>query len=337
MAIRIAQYGTGHGHASGKWLAMRRNADVAEVGVYEPDPAARAQWRSHASYEGARWYESADEMLGDASIDAIAIEGRNDEGLAMARPAIDAGKHVWYDKPAGDDWPAFLDLVGRVCAANRVLQMGYMLRYHDSFKTVADWARGGMLGHIFQIRAHFSTNIPIIGPANTRELIARHRGGMLYDLGGHMLDQVTWILGRPTHVTAFLHNHATPELPHFPDNTLGVFEFNGAMATVEIAAMEARPMARRFEVYGTRGSAILLEPFEPGGRIRLALDEARNGFVAGEQIIKTGSPERQALYERELAAFVATTRGQQAPDRDLSHEVLVQETLLRVTGGIPGG
>ena len=35
-------------------------------------------------------------------------------------------------------------------------------------------------------------------------------------------------------------------------------------------------MARRFEVFGTKGSAILLEPFEPGGRIRLALDEARS-------------------------------------------------------------
>jgi predicted dehydrogenase len=100
--------------------------------------------------------------------------------------------------------------------------------------------------------------------------------------------------------------------------------------------METRPMARRFEVYGQRGSAILLEPFEPGGRIRLCLDEAGDGFVAGEQIVETASPGRQELYERELAAFVATLRNAQEPDRPLEHELLVQETLLRATGGIPG-
>ena len=95
-------------------------------------------------------------------------------------------------------------------------------------------------------------------------------------------------------------------------------------------------MARRFELYGVRGSAILLEPFEPGGRIRLCLEQARDGFAGGEQLVETGSPTRQELYERELVAFVATLRNEQPPDRSIDHEVLVQETLLRATGGIPG-
>ena len=38
--------------------------------------------------------------------------------------------------------------------------------------------------------------------------------------------------------------------------------------------METQPMARRFEVYGTAGSAILVEPFEPGSLIRLCLADA---------------------------------------------------------------
>ncbi|MBM4418300.1 MAG: Gfo/Idh/MocA family oxidoreductase [Chloroflexi bacterium] len=336
MPISMAQYGTGHGHAAGKWLAMTRNPAVEPLGIYEPDAAARAVARADQVFAGARWYESREAMLGEGGLQAVAIEGRNDESLAMALACAGAAKHLWYDKPAGDDWTGFLGLVDRVRAHDLHLQMGYMLRYHDAFKQVGEWARAGMLGHIFHVRAHFSTHIPVSGKANTRELIGRHRGGMLYDLGGHMLDQVLWILGRPRRVTAFLHNHATPELPHFADNTLGVFEFDGALATVEIAAMEVRPMARRFEVYGTRGSATLLEPFEPGGQIRLAIDEERNGFVAGEQFVTTDGPSRQDLYERELASFVATLEGRQPPDRDLIHEVLVQETLLRATGALPG-
>ena len=336
MTIRMAQYGTGHGHAAGKFEAMRTNPDVDPVGIFEADPAARARWEGHPAYRGARWFGSADEMLGDGSIQAIAIEGPNDESLAQALQAVAAGKHVWYDKPAGDDWPTYLRLVEEVRRRRLHLQMGYMLRYHDAFQQVAGWTRDGLLGDLFQVRAHFSTNIPVDGPSNTRRLISRHRGGILYDLGGHMLDQVCWLLGRPERVTAFLRNDATPELPHFADNTLGVFEYRRAIATVEIAAMEPRPMARRFEVYGDRGSAVLLEPFEPGGRIRLCLEEARHGLARGDQPVATGSPRRQQLYERELVAFVATLRDERPPDRPLDHELLVQETLLRATGGIPG-
>jgi predicted dehydrogenase len=336
MTVRMAQYGTGHGHAAGKFQAMRTNPDVEPVGIYEPDPVARARWEGHQSYQGARWFGSAEEMLGDGSIQAIAVEGRNDQSLAQAIQTAEAGKHLWYDKPAGDDWPTYLRLVEEVRRRRLHLQMGYMLRYHDAFRKLADWTLGGRLGEPFQIRAHFSTNIPVDGPVNSRRLISRHRGGMLYDLGGHMLDQIVWLLGRPERVTSFLRNDATPELPHFADNTLGVFEYRRAIATVDVAAMEPRPMARRFEVYGRGGSAILLEPFEPGGRIRLCLEEAGEGFAAGEGLVETGSPGRQELYERELVAFVATVRDQQPPDRPLEHELLVQETLLRATGGIPG-
>jgi predicted dehydrogenase len=324
--MRMAQYGTGHGHASGKWAAMRKNPDVELVGIYEPDPSRR----NRPQYGETRWYASADEMLGDATIEAVAVEGFNHESLGQALEVAAAGKHLWYDKPAGDDWPGFLALTAALRERKLYLQMGYMLRYHDAFQRVAEWTRGGELGAVFQVRAHFSTNIPVESAANSRRLISRHRGGMLYDLGGHMLDQVCWLLGRPQRVTSFLRNDATPELPHFADNTLGVFEFARAIATVDIAAMEPRPMARRFEVYGTKASAVLLEPFEPGGRIRFVRDGA------GEELIETAAPSRQELYERELVAFLGVLGGA-APDRPPEHEVLVQETLLRATGGIPGG
>jgi len=150
-----------------------------------------------------------------------------------------------------------------------------------------------------------------------------------------MLDQVVWMLGRPRQVTAFVRND-TGVVPGFGDNTLGVFEFEKAIAFIDIAAMETPPMARRFEVYGSRGSAILVEPFEPGRTLRVCLDEARDGFQKGEQTVHIPPQDRQVLYERELVAFLAAIGGKQPPDRDHAHELLVQETLLRATGGIAG-
>jgi len=103
---------------------------------------------------------------------------------------------------------------------------------------------------------------------------------------------------------------------------------------VDIAAMEPRPMARRYEVYGTQGSAILLEPFEPATRIRLCLTCAAEGYAKGEQVVLVTPQSRQSLYGLELEAFRATIAGEQPPDRPPEHELLVQETLLRGTGAI---
>jgi predicted dehydrogenase len=104
------------------------------------------------------------------------------------------------------------------------------------------------------------------------------------------------------------------------------------MAIVDIAAMEVRPVARRYEVYGSEGSAILLEHFESSQRIRLCLERARGGFQAGVQVVTVNPQSRQQLYERELEAFLAAMAGRRPPDRSLEHELLVQETLLRCTG-----
>ena len=51
-----------------------------------------------------RWFDDARELLDDPAIVAVAAEGRNDESLDQAEQIIAAGKHVWYDKPAGTSW-----------------------------------------------------------------------------------------------------------------------------------------------------------------------------------------------------------------------------------------
>ena len=327
--IRMAQYGTKHGHAAGKLQAMQVNGDVEIAGIFEPDLEQRAALQaSESAFAGVHWFSDKREMLEDESITAIASEGLNAESLDQTEEIVAAGKHVWYDKPAGDNWAQWQQVVAMAEDKRLLIQMGYMLRYHSTFKQIADWVKSGFLGEVFSVRAHMSTSIP----ENSRAQISTsHTGGIFFDLGGHMLDQVVWLLGRPVKVTAFLRNDGGG-VPEFQDNTLGVFEFENAIAFIDIAAMEPPPAARRFEVYGSQGSAIIVEPFEPGEQIRLCLTEARDGYQEGEQFVGTNGESRQRAYELELEAFLATIEGKQPPDRPMSHELLVQETLLRTTG-----
>ena len=325
--IRMAQYGTKHGHAGGKFMAMQSNAEVEVVGVFEPDAERRRQVEAEGPFQGAHFFADKGELLQDDGIVAIASEGGNAESLDQTEEIVAAGKHVWYDKPAGDDWAQWQRVVARAQEQELLIQMGYMFRYHDGFQQIARWARSGMLGDIFAVRAHMSTSV---GAESVQFISRNHRGGIFYDLSGHMLDQVVWLLGRPGKVSSFLRSDSGLG-PEAMDNNLGVFEYDNAMAFVDIAAMETAPTARRFEVYGNRGSAIM-EPLEPATRIRLCLKEAQEGYAAGEQFVPLRVQTRQQLYEEELVAFLATIRGEQAPDRSVDHELAVQETVLRGTG-----
>jgi predicted dehydrogenase len=330
--LRMAQYGTKHGHAGGKLLSMLKHPEVEVVGVYEPDAARRAEVAQRESYGQARWIEDKREMLDDPTIVAIASEGQNSESLAQSEEIVNAGKHIWYDKPAGDNWAHYQRVMKKVQEKGIHWQMGYMFRYQHAFVQVNEWAKNGLLGDIFSVRAHMST---WLNEAQRKVIGQDHKGGILYDLGGHMLDQICWLLGRPNRVTSYMHNH-TRLVPEFMDNTLGVFEFDKAIAFLDIAAQEPRPMARRYEVYGTKGSAIIIDRFDPAGGLRLCLEEAGGGYPKGVSFVDVPDQDRQDMYDLEFEAFVKVIKGEQGPDRPLEHDIVVQETLLRATGGIQG-
>src|SRR5207302_1867370 len=197
--IRIGMLGTRHGHAAGKWLALCTNAQVEAAGIYDPDPLEMGR------FQDAQWLRSASDLLEDPSVAAIAVEARNHQSLSRAQAAIDSEKHIWFDKPAGDDWPAFQKLMQRAAERGLHIQMGYMFRYSPGFARIAKLARSGDLGQIFAVRAHMSTNVDFV----ERREQSRHKGGILYDLGGHMLDQIVWLLGLPSGVRTELKNVAT--------------------------------------------------------------------------------------------------------------------------------
>lgn len=328
--LRMAQYGTKHGHAGGKLLSMLKHPEVEVVGVYEPDAERRAAVANQEPYAQVRWFDDKREMLEDPAIVAIASEGLNSESLGQSEEIVNAGKHIWYDKPAGDNWTHYQRVMKAVKEKGIHWQMGYMFRYQHAFVQVNEWAKSGLLGDIFSVRAHMST---WLNEAQRKVIGQDHKGGILYDLGGHMLDQICWLLGRPNRVTSFMHNH-TGLVPEFMDNTLGVFEFDRAIAFLDIAAQEPRPPARRYEVYGSKGSAIIIDRFDPAGSLRLCLEEASGGYKKGVTFIDVPDQDRQDMYDLEFEYFLKVIKGEAKTDRPLEHDIIVQETLLRVTGGI---
>jgi hypothetical protein len=234
--IGVAQYGTAHAHASGHASVLQANSDVRFTGVFEPDEGRRRAQSQTPTYAYVRWYESKDEMLGDPTVQAVAVEGAVHENLDVARDAVDAGKHVWLEKPAGDDLKAFAQILDIARQKNRRVQLGYMFRYNDAFRRVIRWTKTGLLGEVFSVRGRMST----FCSDATRQQLARHEGGILFELLCHLLDIVVYLFGRPERVTSFLRNDLS-RTPGFADNTLAVFEYPKTMVWLESAAMEVEP------------------------------------------------------------------------------------------------
>ena len=319
----MAQYGTKHGHAGAVLRVMLENPDVEFAGVYEPDAERRVAIAGTAPWSEVNWFDDKAAMLGDPDIACIASEGLNAESLNQSEEIVDAGKNLWYDKPAGDDYEQFERVIAKAREQSLLVQMGFMFRENWTFAQVAEWARSGLLGDVFSVRAHMSTNIS----EEQRAVLAHHTGGILYDLGAHVMDQIVWILGRPEKITSFMRRDVS-NVENFADNTVAILEYEKALAIVDIAAMEPKPMARRFEVYGTKGSAIL-GPYDPPEYLRLCLNEAAGGYEAGVTDFPA-QPYRR--HVESLVRLIATLRGEREPDRSLDHELLVQETLLRAVG-----
>jgi len=325
--LKLAQFGISHDHAAGKAQVLQESDQVDFCGVFEPSPEVRATLGSNPVYADVHWFSSAAEVLADESILGIAAQGRVSENLSFARQALEHNKHVWLDKPAGDDLDEFRAVLDIARQKGLLVQLGYMFRYNAGFQAILDWANSGVLGEIFSVRARISS-----GPSDEKawqrwDSRGEREGGIMFILACHLTDIIVALLGRPDRVTPLLHTIGE-EFPWYRDNTIATFEYAKAMATLESSSLEVSSSAsRRLEVYGTRGSAIL-EPLEPP-TLRLCLDRDRDGYLAGWQDVPV---ENRPRYVESLRAFAADIRGEKQPDRSLDHEFTVQETVLRAAG-----
>lgn len=318
--IRAAVYGVGHAHAGGKVRTLRAMPGYEIAGICEPE---QADLLSRPDFMGIPQLDR-DAMLGDKSVEMIAVEADVQYGLAYAHEAIAAGKHVHLDKPPGEDLESLRRLFDVAEKRGLAVQMGYMWRYHVAMSQAIRMARMGELGDIYAVRA--TINKPI-SPEERRQL-ARFRGGMMFELGCHMLDRVVDLLGKPRKVTGWL-RHDGPLDDGLADNTLAVLEYDKALAQVYIAAMQPNGNRyRAFQILGTKGTATV-SPFSPDGELTVDLEGKGPSFT---QIMLPGLAGPYSPDFGRLAAFI---RKGEALDYSHEHDLVVQESLLRACGVAP--
>jgi len=318
--IRAAVYGVGHAHAMGKVEALRTLPEFDLVGVCEPDSRVP---RTHKALEGVRWL-SEQEVL-DGSIEFIAVESRVQENLLYSRRAIDAGKFVHIDKAPGDDLAKFRELVAEASRKKLVVQMGYQWRYQPAMQAAIEAARQGWLGRV----QHFRAVIDKPMPAGSRVELAAFRGGMMFELGCHLIDGATALLGKPKSVTGRLWHHGAFN-DTLADNTIGILEYEHAIAEIFVGA--TNPFGgeyRTIEITGTNG-LMSVRPFGPYKMVS-HLKDAVGPYPAGRKEHRF-PPDRRPPFAPDMLEMAKVIREGAKPSYSAEHDLMTQEVLLRVCG-----
>jgi predicted dehydrogenase len=158
--------------------------------IAEPDAAARQQARQ--TLPRARIVE--DWRAGVADVDVVDIVTPGDTHLEIALAALAAGRDVLIEKPMTMTLAEAERIAAQARAADRIVQVGYVLRTHPAARRLREIVRRGRIGTPVWITADFMC---LKRP--------RHDAGVVLNDAIHVMDLVLWTMGRvPDEVSATL-------------------------------------------------------------------------------------------------------------------------------------
>jgi len=317
--IGAAIIGTAHPHAVGHLRTLRESSNYEVLGVAEPDPELRARAGKSPRWEGVPW-TSVEQILRDDRVRMVCVETDPLEALRYSHRVIVANKHLKIDKPPGADLTALERLFQEAGRRNLLIQMGYVYRYNPAFRLAHRAIREGWLG---RIRSALCQMNDTLSPAGRRRLDT-YPGGQMFEICGHMIDALIWLLGAPNRVSPVL-RHSDPVPDQLEDDVLATFEFDLAVAVVKSHSLNGN---RYFYVFGEEGSIQIDSPDRPS--VRLALSRPHGEFGAGVHDVPVGPSTRYLPDVDDLAGAIREGRGVEffTPEHDLA----VQRALLQASG-----
>jgi predicted dehydrogenase len=186
--IRVAHAGVG---GWGRNVA-RVVGELAELTwVCDVDGARRDEYAKR--YPDARITGAFEETLADDTVAAVTIATPVPTHHALAKQALEAGKHVFVEKPPAMRGAEMEELVSLAEERGLVLMPGHLLLYHPGLRRVKELVDGGELGEVACVYGN-RQNLGVI----------RSNENALWSLGVHDLSVILWLLGEePSEAVAY--------------------------------------------------------------------------------------------------------------------------------------
>jgi predicted dehydrogenase len=331
-SIRVALigYGTGGSVFHAPLISAVPGMELAAVitGNAERQAAVRAR------HPRAEVLDTA-ERVWSGGYDLAVITTPNRRHVPLARAALDAGLPVVLDKPIA---PTAAE--ARTLAGGPAVIPFHNRRWDGDFRTIARLTRDRTIGRVLRFESRFTRWRPRIKPGWKETADPADAGGVLYDLGSHLIDQAITLFGPPTEVYAEV-DVRRPGARAADDAFVALTHAGGTRSHLWMSAISA-DLGPRFRVLGDRAGYTVygLDVQEEQLRDGLTPSDDEYGVTPPESYGLLGTPgdtrplrTEQGRYQDFYAQVGAAVRGEAPPPVSLDDAVtgleVIEEALRR--------
>lgn len=249
--LHVALLGYGRGGAVFHAPLIDATPGLRLSAVVTGDPGRQAAVRG--SYPEAEVIAGPDELWSGADrYDIAVIATPNDSHAPLARAALKAGLAVVVDKPFALSAAEARDLAGEAERLGQVLTVYQNRRWDSDFLTLWKLVDGGALGRARRFESRFERWRPEAKDTWRDRGPAGVGGGILYDLGPHLIDQAVNLFGPVARVYAELDANR-PGVRADDDAFLALTHTRGVRSHLWMSALAAH-RGPRFRALGDRAA-----------------------------------------------------------------------------------
>jgi scyllo-inositol 2-dehydrogenase (NADP+) len=230
-------------------IASTPGMQVAAISTSDPLRRSRAR----RDYPGAVVYPTAEALLADPSqLDLIVVATPNRAHVPLGIAAMSAGLPVVIDKPMAASVARAEELLETARRTGKLLTVFQNRRWDNDFLTVRQLIHEQTLGQVVRVESRFERFRPTRAENAWRENAdPDDGGGLLFDLGPHLIDQVRLLFGQPTSVYA--ESDARRAGAAVDDDTFIALRFSGGEVAHLWASVIPKHPGPRFRIIGTSG------------------------------------------------------------------------------------
>ena len=262
------------------------------------------------SQPGARAVAAWQDVVRDPAVDVVLVATSNDALAEVSVAALEAGKHVFVEKPGGRTVVELDRIAAAARAAGRLVRVGFNHRYHPAFEAARTIVDAGTLGPLMFVRARYGHGGRIGYDREWRADPSLSGGGELIDQGVHLIDLSRWFLGDFQAIDGAAHTYFWDMA--VDDNAfLRLTTPGGQVAFLHVSCTEWKNLFS-FEIYGRHGKLHIEGLGGSYGIERLAHYQMRPEMGPPDTTIHE-YPRGDRSWELEFVEFLEDIRLQRMP------------------------
>ncbi len=260
-------------------------------------------------------YTSYLDMMDKETLDGICIVTPNDLHFPVAMAAMERGIHVLCEKPLALNGEETAQMLRKAEEKRIVHGVNFTYREHPGVREMKRRVQEGQIGRVLEGRFEYSGDYGLSGPPGWRGSVRQAGiGGVLQDLGSHLIDMAQHIIGEPIvevqSSVRFLENGGLVDFHSrtMPDQAADSIYFNaafrsgahGVFQTSWVSPQGNSGQTIALEIHGTKGSLRFLS-----GHLgsRLLYTAAGSGGAVWKEASLPDMPEWDIAAEPAEARF----------------------------------